>query len=274
MTTATPDAGTGLRAAQLDRVTAMRLAAAEYLRYLGLLRGLSDADWARPTDCPDWDVRAMATHVLGMAEMSASVRENIRQNRAARRQGGPYIDALTGLQVAERTRLRPAEVVSRLARVAPLAARGRRRTPGLLRRRAMPVPQQVGDAEERWTIGYLIDVILTRDTWMHRIDTARATGTPLRLTPDHDGVIVADVVREWAGRHGQPYALTLTGPAGGTWSAARDGQGEAARPVLTLDAVEFCRALSGRRPAVDTTGRRPAADTAPASELLTVPVPF
>lgn len=263
MITATPAAGTGPRAAQLDRVTAMRLAAAEYLRYIALLRGLEDADWARQTDCPDWDVLAMATHVLGMAEMAASVRENIRQNRAARRQGGVYIDALTGLQVAERAQLRPAEVVSRLAQVAPRAARGRRRTPGLVRRRTMPMPQQVGDADERWTFGYLIDVILTRDPWMHRIDTARATGTPLRLTADHDGVIVADVVREWAGRHGQPYALTLTGPAGGTWSAGREGQGP--RPGLSLDAIEFCRVLSGRSP---------AGDGAPAVGLLAVPVPF
>ena len=117
----------------------------------------------------------------------------------------------------------------------------------------MPVPQPAGDAEEQWTFGYLIDVILTRDTWMHRIDATRATGAPLRLTPDHDGVIVADVVREWAGRHGQPFTLTLTGPAGGTWSAGTSG------PLLSLDAVGFCRALSGR---------------GPRDGLLTVPVPF
>lgn len=51
---------------------------------------------------------------------------------------------------------------------------------------------------------------------MHRIDIARATGAPLRLSAGHDGVIVADVVGEWAGRHGQPCTLTLTGPADGT----------------------------------------------------------
>ena len=33
---------------------------------------------------------------------------------------------------------------------------------------------------ETWSIGYLIDVILTRDSWMHRLDLARATnGTPV-----------------------------------------------------------------------------------------------
>jgi hypothetical protein len=58
-------------------------------------------------------------------------------------------------------------------------------------------------------------MIITRDPWMHRLDLARATGQDLVLTADHDGVMVADVVAER--RHGQPYRLELTGPAGGSW---------------------------------------------------------
>lgn len=104
----------------------------------------------------------------------------------------------------------------------------------------MPVPQVVGGVAEVWTLGYLVDVILTRDTWMHRVDIATATGTPLDPTAGHDGRIVADVVAEWAGRHRAPYRLTLTGPAGGTWHAGTDG------PEVELDAVQFCRVLSGR----------------------------
>jgi hypothetical protein len=80
----------------------------------------------------------------------------------------------------------------------------------------MPVDQIVNGVPERWSIGYLVDVILTRDPWMHRIDLSRATGQTLRLSGGHDGVIVADVVAEWAARHDQPYNLELTGPAGGT----------------------------------------------------------
>jgi hypothetical protein len=53
---------------------------------------------------------------------------------------------------------------------------------------------------------------------------------------------VADAVDEWADRHGHPYRLTLTGPAGGTWSRGSDG------PVIELDAIEFCRTISGRLP--------------------------
>ena len=56
---------------------------------------------------------------------------------------------------------------------------------------------------------------------MHRLDIARATGHAPVLTADHDGVIVADVVAEWARRHGRPYRLELTGPAGGVWRLRR-----------------------------------------------------
>ena len=228
------------RAPVLPRDVAMRLAAAEYERFADTLRALRPGDWTRPTECPGWDVRAMAAHALGMVEMAASVRENYRQLRLARRRGGVFIDALTGLQVDERQHMTPAEITGRFVTRAPKAARGRRRTPGFIRRRVMPEPQQVGGRDEAWTIGYLVDVILTRDPWMHRADIARATGAAHVLTAEHDGVLVADVAAEWAARHGQPYTLRLTGPAGGTWASGEGG------PVIETDAVEFCRALSGR----------------------------
>jgi hypothetical protein len=123
----------------------------------------------------------------------------------------------------------------------------------------LQTPQVVGDRLERWSTGYLVEVILTRDTWMHRMDVARATGRPTELTPDHDGRIVADVVDEWADRHRQPYRLELTGPAGGSFVSA-----EAADvPPLVMDAVDFCRVLSGRE-----------ADTPVDHALLGTLVPF
>ncbi|OJV30138.1 MAG: hypothetical protein BGO26_07120 [Actinobacteria bacterium 69-20] len=232
------------RTGVLDRDVAMRLAATEYRRFADLLRGLAPADWATPTECPDWDVRQVAAHTLGMIEMAASVRETIRQNRAAakrrREHGGVAIDALTGLQVDERAEMTPSEIMGRIEARRPVAARARRRSPAFVRRRRLPVAQTVGEHEETWTIGFLTDVILTCDAWMHRGDICRATGAPLELTTDHDAVLVADVVAEWAARHGEPYSLRLTGPAGGTWSHGVGG------PELELDAVEFCRILSGR----------------------------
>jgi uncharacterized protein (TIGR03083 family) len=221
----------------------MGLAATEYQRILDLLRSLQPRDWTAPTDCPGWDVRAMAAHLLGMVEMAASQWENIRQITLARRRGGVYIDALTQLQVDERADMMPTQIIDRFAARAPKALRSRRRMPGLVRRCAMPVRQLVGNREEVWTLGYLVDVILTRDPWMHRIDIVRATGAAHVLTPDHDGQIIADVVTEWAARHGQPFELHLSGPAGGRRTVDRGG------PRIEMDAVDFCRAVSGRRPA-------------------------
>jgi uncharacterized protein (TIGR03083 family) len=227
------------RPAALDRGTAQALAATEYDRFLTQLRELGPGDWQRRTDCPAWDVRAMAGHVLGMAQMAASVRETVSQNAAAARAGGG-IDALTAEQVRRTGNLGTDELVERFAAVAPRALRGRRRGSRLIGRLTLPEEQVVGNATEHWRFGFLFDVILTRDTWMHRLDIARATGRDPVLTAGHDGVVVADVVAEWAQRHGRPYALRLTGPAGGTWSAGAAGE------QLELDAVEFCRQLSGR----------------------------
>jgi uncharacterized protein (TIGR03083 family) len=233
----------------------MRLAASEYTRFTDQLRELSDADWSAPTCCSDWDVRLMTCHVLGMAEFAASSREKVRQMLAAKRAGGLFIDALTAGQVAKHADRRPAELVAAMERVGPRAAAGRRRLPALVRRGRIadqPVAAD-GSVTERWTLGYLNDVILTRDTWMHRSDVAAAVGRPLTLTPEHDGVLIAHIAEEWAQRHGQSCTLVLDGPAGGAWTW---GSGA---PTYTLDAVEFARIISGR---------------GAGAGLLTVKVPF
>ena len=225
----------------------MRLAATEYQRFLAQLRRLEPGDWTRPTDCAGWDVRALVCHVVGMTEMSASLAEQVKQLRAASKAGGVFIDALTALQVAKHLGDGTEQLVARYAVVGPKAAKGRRRTPGFVRGRTLPIPQTVGSSSESWTLGFLVDVILTRDTWMHRVDVARATGRDLDLTSEHDGVLVADVVAEWAGRHGRACTVELSGPAGGRWVFGGGG------PEIAQDAVEFCRGLSGRgEPALAT----------------------
>jgi uncharacterized protein (TIGR03083 family) len=223
----------------LDRDTAYRLAATEYDRYLQVVRSLAPEDWGRSTACPAWDVRALTAHVLGMAEMAATLRETARQNRLAGKAGGG-IDALTALQVREHADLDGPRLVTALEAVAPRAVRGRRRLSRVAGRVRLPEEQVVGAGREWWRIGFLLDVVLTRDVWMHRMDVCEATGREPELTPDHDGLLVADVVTEWAQRHGRPYRLRLTGPAGGEWSSGADGE------ELALDAVEFCRVVSGR----------------------------
>jgi len=227
----------------ITRAEAQVLAATEYVRLVEQLRSLSSDDWAKPTDCPLWDVRAMAGHSVGMMSDFTSFRSLMRRMRAAtkaaKKAGEPFIDAMTAMQVADNANLSTDELIVRAEHNGPKAARWRAKAPWLFRR--MPMKQEVGGETETWRMSYLLDTILTRDPWMHRVDVARATGRDLVLTPDHDGRIVADVVAEWARRHGQPFILTLTGPAGGEFFTG-DGSGE----QITIDAVELCRVLSGR----------------------------
>jgi len=233
------------RISTLDRSTLMQLAAREYGRFASMLGTLSEQDWGRATDCPGWDVRTMASHVLGMAEMAASMRQGAGQVRRAKKRGGVFIDALTAVQVEARTTMSPQQIADRMLLVGPRAARARRRIPSVVRNRRLPIPQPVGGHDEDWTIGYLMDTILTRDTWMHRIDIGRATNRPLELSADHDGALTSDVANEWAARHGAPCELHLTGAAGGNWSFGAGG------PSVELDAIDFNRTVSGRAQGTD-----------------------
>jgi len=223
----------------------MTAATEEYRRLDALLGGLSDEEWRRPTDCPEWDVRQMVAHLVGAAKAGASIRELVHQSRRGRqlRPGEPGVEGMNAVQVQERADATPDQLSRDLATVGARAVRRRSGLPAPLRALRVPFGPPLGTKP----LGYLMDCIYTRDAWMHRVDISRATGRKLQLTLDHDGRIVADVVAEWARTHGQPYRLTLTGPAGGSWSS---GDGEA----LTLDAIEFCRILSGRVPGTGLLG--------------------
>lgn len=218
----------------------MAAATEEYRRLDVLLRDLGAEDWEAPTDCEEWDVRAMVAHLVGAAESTASVRELLRQARLGRRlrPDGALVDKMNALQVAERADRDPDELVAALADAGARGVAARSRIPGPVRAVRLPFGPPLGVR----SLGYLMGRIYTRDAWMHRMDLGRATGRGPVLTADHDGRLVDDVVREWAATHGSAYSLRLSGPAGGQWGTP--GAGEA----LALDAVEFCRAVSGRAP--------------------------
>ncbi|CAI9409766.1 maleylpyruvate isomerase family mycothiol-dependent enzyme [Nocardioides sp. T2.26MG-1] len=226
---------------------AERLATAAYDRLLVLLDDLSPDEWEAPTECPGWTVADMVGHLIGAAKAYASVREQVRQQvwgfRHRKDYGGNPMDAYNDLQVMDHRALAPGERIAALREVAGPSVRGRMRVPAALRRvsgTVSPGGSTAPGMPARETVGHLVDVVITRDVWAHRVDIARATGRDLPLDPATDGVIVADVVAEWGSRHGQPFELTLTGPAGGSFAQGDGGQ------RLELDAVEFCRALSGR----------------------------
>ncbi len=69
---------------------------------------------------------------------------------------------------------------------------------------------------------------------------SHAAGTPFDADAANDGRIVADLVAECAGTHGEPFTLALSGPAGGLFAAGTGGA------QVELDAIEFCRILAER----------------------------
>jgi uncharacterized protein (TIGR03083 family) len=231
----------------IDREEAMALAEAEYRRMATAIRRLTGDDWSRPTDCDRWDVRAMVLHVIGAMEANASVREMLHQQVAGRRVGkeigGSSLDGTNELQVRERDDLHGDALVERFEATIDRAVAGRRKMPALVRRIPITMPQPWTGKR---TLGWLNDIVYTRDTWMHRVDLSRATGVPLELTPDHDGRIVADAVADLARLAAVPFELVLTGPAGGRYRA-RAGAAQAESERHELDAVELARTIAGRR---------------------------
>jgi uncharacterized protein (TIGR03083 family) len=231
---------------------AREVALGAYERLFDLLERLEPHEWSAPTECPGWDVAAMVGHLIGAGKEAISMRESLRQQRWAKRHAdefdGSTLDARTELQARDHAHLSPEERIATLRELAPAAVRARMRLPRLIRRMTMKLDEAGSlppGSPTKLTFGEGVDVIYTRDVWMHRIDIARATGRPVDLDGHSDRRVVEDVVAEWAERHGRPFRLTLHGPAGG---AFQQGQGEGG-PDLAFDPVEFCRILSGRAPA-------------------------
>ena len=244
--------------ARITRDTdARELASRTYDRMLELLEQLQPEDWQARTECPAWDVADMVGHLIGAAKGHASTRELVRQQvwaaRHRRAHDGNRLDAMNALQVANHHHLTPPERIVALRAIAPAAVEGRMDLPGPLRRVQLgmdPGGSTAAGMPPKITLGNLMDAILTRDVWLHRIDIARAVGRSLDVDPAVDGRIVADVVAEWAGRHDEPFELELTGPAGGRFRRGNGGQ------HIEMDAIEFARVLSGRAQGTGLLGIR------------------
>jgi uncharacterized protein (TIGR03083 family) len=230
-------------ATRIRRSEARVLAEEEFTRFAELMASLSDDEMTRPTDCPGWDVRTMALHVLGSADAQASFPQFVHQLR----RGVPlnkeidshhWVDGMNELQIRERSNLSNDELVAQLAAVGTKAVKGRWRTPPPMRYLPFPFGPPIGWAP----LKYLLDVGFTRDVWAHRIDICAATARNMHATAEHDGRLVADIVAEWSALHGEPFELVLEGPAGGKYSQGVDGE------RVEIDALEFIRVLSGRLP--------------------------
>lgn len=231
----------------IDRQEAPTLAHAAYRGFADLLSTVPPSDWASPTDCAGWTVRDLGGHMVGAMRSAASMRELLRQqreiSRRRKRDGGNETDIMTALQIELTADLDADDLVRECQELAGPAAHGRAKVPGPMRS-LVKFPVEFGGTTETWRLGYLLDVILTRDAWLHTVDLARALGVDRPRHEDLDRRIIEDVALEWAGRHGRAVRLDLGGPAGGAHEFA--GDGDAPPQTITMDAVEFARTLSGR----------------------------
>jgi len=241
MTVTAEHTSTSLR---IGRDEAKVIALEEFRRYAALCASLTPEEWAAPTDCTWWDVRKMSLHVLGAADAQASVKEFVHQFT----KGVPlnkqlpeshhFVDGVNELQIREREHLTNEELVAQLQAVGPKAVKGRWGTPPPMRYLPIDFGAPIG-----WKpLKYLLDVGFTRDVFAHRVDICAALGRDMELTSEHDGRLVADMVGEWGDLHDLSYELALTGPAGGSFTRGSGGT------RAELDAIEFVRVISGRRP--------------------------
>lgn len=233
---------TGDLVAVADHPTWMALTRDAYQRLADAFAALDPADWERPTPCEGWTVRDMGGHIVGAMRSAARFRELASQQREikarVKRTGENEVDVMTEVQIARTADLSPDRLVAEMQSLVESAVKGRRRMPGFLRR-AAKIHVEMGAIDETWTLDYLLGCILTRDAWLHRVDLADSVGGPIELD-ENDRAIVGDVAVEWAQRHGQDVDLGLTGPAGGRLVIGSGG------PRIEVDAIEFCRVVSGR----------------------------
>ena len=232
-----------------------------------LLAEVPDDEWQRPTASAGWTVRDVVAHLVGQHVGSARPWTVPGELRRARRRfpGRSTLDGHNASQILEYGRCTPDELRWLLARFGPKAVRARRRAPGLVRRRnfACYFPEEQFPDQ---TFAYLFDVLSNRDTWMHRLEIARATRRPF-VTGEHDRRIVAQVLRDLAVTwSGPPITLVLTGSSGGIWTL---GEGELVA-VVRIETFGYLWHLSGRdgQPTLDIDGDSTVADAVLAARVV------
>ncbi len=153
------------RLPQVDRAQAAVIGEAESRVALALLQQLGDDDWQRPTDCTEWDVRTMVSHLVAECEDSIRMRTMLRREFAGRRRypDRSGVDAHMAAQVDDHRAETGPELVKRFALLWRRAVRARLRRPGALRR--IKIDLGIPGAP-RVPFSFLVDLIYNRDLWM------------------------------------------------------------------------------------------------------------
>ncbi|MBW4437015.1 MAG: maleylpyruvate isomerase family mycothiol-dependent enzyme [Pleurocapsa minor GSE-CHR-MK-17-07R] len=239
----------GARIPALTHREAQSMAAEELRRFQALIESLAAEDWERETSCTLWTVKDIVAHQAGHVAGFTSLGAFLRQLSPAvlspyLRKGMSMLDAWNQGQVDARRGHSPAELIAELRGAAEASLRGRDRIPGVVRGPVLPMP----GLDQPRSMGYVFDLIYTRDMWMHRMDICDAAGRSMPMDGGHDRRTVALIVRDLAhkarrGLNGRAAVLVLTGPAGGSYHVGAEADPSA---TLTLDIPTFCLLTSGR----------------------------
>jgi uncharacterized protein (TIGR03083 family) len=236
---------------KLSHKEAGQLAAAELARFISLIESLEGDDWDQPTMCTKWSVRDILAHQAGAYASGASFAEFRRQGM-----GNPYmkeekmpIDAINRRQLEDREGRSPEILLDELRSTGLKAIVNRQKLPGFLR--AIPLID-FGPPVGRASLGYLMDNIMARDTWSHRLDISVATGREMVLSPEHDGRMTALVILDLEKilrpvTRNDGFVLELTGPAGGVWQFGD----KTPSTTISMDALDFHVYASDRATAED-----------------------
>jgi uncharacterized protein (TIGR03083 family) len=260
-------------AAQIGRADRQRCRLhrdAELRAWHDLLASIEGDEWQRRTVCDEWDVADIPGHLIGQAEdvnhPLSFPRRWVKAKRAY--PAIPRIDAHMMVQADEHRGTPVAELQQKFDRLWGKATRTISRNPGLIRRMQVKVEGVPGF--DKLTLGYIQDILLARDLWMHRDDVCQALGRPFDAGP-YAEELVAQVmldIQDGPFWKGLPVELILTGQGGGTY---RLGDGPPIATVRT-DAVAYMRTLSGRddNPVVELLDGQPEG----ADAVATCRMPF
>ncbi|WP_344220548.1 maleylpyruvate isomerase family mycothiol-dependent enzyme [Kribbella sancticallisti] len=244
--------------ARADRPTTRLHRQAELRAWHDLLESLDGTEWKRRTVCTEWDVADIVGHLCGQAEdVIRPWSFPLRDRRAKRAYPGVVLlDAHMRIQADDHRGTPPAVLRERFDKLWARADRTIARNPRFIRNFTVKIEGVPGF--EEIDLGYVQDILLARDLWMHRDDVCQALGRDFDPGPYAEEVIaqvMLDVVDGpfW---QGTPVVLVLTGRGGGTY---RLGEGD---PIATvrIDAMAFMRTLSGRddHPVVELVDGDPA----------------
>lgn len=220
-----------------------------------LLRSLRDEDWSRPTDCPGWDVRAVAAHLAHLeSELAGNPQDQVEVPALAHVTSS--MGAYTERGPIARRDWSPTAVVDELETSAAIRLAALRADP--------PTDGSVRAPVTPGGIGWTWDTLLSNrplDVWMHEQDVRRAVGlpggldtAPARHTADYLTESLDMVVgKRVAPAPGTTVLLEVVGSPARAVAVGDDGRARQVAPPgdptvrLRLDREDFIVLAGGRR---------------------------